>query len=286
MTKPIKIIVKGTDHCGDDAPTVEDLLTQIQDFVFVLREVEGAIADDNKEQIVWRVTNASKNSPLTFEVTPYPINHAMNIDNRAEQVVAATGIGFRKLSETGERPKFFTDQVMSRAEKVFSRVTNGLASTVVDFSEYEEVPNFEITPNAARKSIQRIKEVTRPTSGAHRELGSVEGHITKVELDGYNRPIVWLRSRLDGQTIKCVSKDGGLDRIGHFEVAEVLRGMRVRIHGLLHYKSFENIATIDVEGVHVFEVDDNLPNFDKIVAPNFTGGVESSAYLEALRDDG
>lgn len=286
MAKPIKITVKGTDNRGDDAPTVGDLLDQIQDFVFVLREVEGAIAEDNRGEIVWRVTNAMRNSPLTFEITPYPRNFAMNIDNRAEEVVSATARGLKELSDTGERPMYFSDQVLDRAEKVFTRNTNGLASTVVDFSEYADAPKLEVTPEVARQSLARILEVKEPAPIAHRELGSLEGLIAKVELDGHGRPLVWLRSRLDGQIVKCVSSAKGLDRIGHFEVAEVLRGLRVRVHGILNYKGLEQIATINVEGVHVFEPDKDLPEPGSIVSPGFTRGVEASAYLEALRDDG
>ena len=101
MTKPIKITVSGTDHRGGDAPAVEDLLAQIKDFVYVLREVEDAVSDTGGE-IVWRVTDASKNSPLTIEVTPTPKQHAMNIDERVEKVVRATAMGFQKIAQTGE----------------------------------------------------------------------------------------------------------------------------------------------------------------------------------------
>jgi hypothetical protein len=261
-------------------------LAQIQDFVFVLREVEEAVSDGNATEIVWRVTNATKNSPLTFEVTPTPKRHAVNIDMRAEKVVQATAKGFQHLAQTGERPTYFTDQVVDRATKVYARVTNGLATTVVDFSDYDDAPNFSATPDRARDVARKLDAVKRPAPIAHRELGSLEGFITKVELDGFGRPLVWLKSRLDGQVVKCVSDAKGLDRIGHFEVSEVLNGLRVRVHGLLNYKDLEQIASIDVEGVHVFEADDKLPNHDEIVSPNFTNGVEAIEYLERLHSDG
>lgn len=286
MAKPIRIIVRGADNRGDDAPTVEDLLEQIQDFVAVLHSVESAVADDGKEEIVWRVTDATRNSPLTFEVTPYPKTHAMNIDRRAMEVVTATAKGLKQIATTGGRPMYFSDQAIDRAERVYARVTNGLAETNVDFSAYDAAPNLEVNRDSARSSISHIEEFRTPTPVAHREIGSLEGFVAKVELDGFQRPIVWLRSRLDGQIVKCVASDGGLDRIGHFEVMEVLKGKRVRVHGLLHYKSLEQIASIEVEGVHVFEADTELPDAASIVSPGFTKGVEPSAYLEALRQDG
>lgn len=286
MTKPIRITVSGTDHRGGGAPTVEDLLAQIQDFVFVLREVEDAVSGEGTDEIVWRVTNASKNSPLTFEVTPTPKRHAMNIDKRAEKVVLATARGFAQLAQTGERPAYFTDQVVDRAARVYARVTKGLATTVVDFSDYNDAPNLNATSESAMDVARKLDAVKRPAPIAHRELGSLEGFISKVELDGFGRPLVWLKSRLDGQLVKCVADDKGLDRIGHFEVSEVLKGLRVRVHGLINYKDLELIASIDVEGVHVFEPDENLPDHNKIVFPNFTKGIEASEYLERLHSDG
>lgn len=286
MAKPIKITVSGTDHRGGDAPTVEDLLAQIQDFVFVLREVEDAVSDGNQSEIVWRVTNATKNSPLTFEVTPTSKKHAMNIDSRVQKVVQATAKGFQHFAQTGERPAYFTDQVVDRATKVYARVTNGLAATIVDFGEYEDAPKFHATPDRARDVAKKLEAFKHSRPIAHREIGSLEGYINKVELDGFGRPLVWLKSRLDGQVVKCVSDAKGLDRIGHFEVSEVLKGLRVQVHGLIYYKDIEQISHIEVEGVHVFEEDANLPDHTKIVSPNFTNGLEASEYLARLHSDG
>ncbi len=55
---------------------------------------------------------------------------------------------------------------------------------------------------------------------------------------------------------------------------------------MMNYKDLEQIANIEVDGVHVFEPDKELPDMDAIVSPGFTGGIEASAYLEALREDG
>lgn len=131
-----------------------------------------------------------------------------------------------------------------------------------------------------------IAEIKKPAPIAHKELGSIEGFITGIEIDGFNRPIIRLRSRLDGQEVKCVSNGHGLDRIGHIEVGEVLKGLRVRVYGLLNYKDLEQILSMEVERVHVFEPDSELPEPDSIVSPNFTEGKEAVAYLETLRTDG
>lgn len=286
MVSPIKITVRGTDRDGEDAPTVEDLLAQIQDFVAILSGVEDAISLGEKREIVWRVTNASKNSPLSFEITPFPIEHAMNIDRRATQVVISATRGVKEIAETGFQPLHFSTQLMSRVEKVFNRVTNGLADTVIDVSGYDKSLTVDITRTFAQNGIDAILSTRPKGSIPHQEIGSLEGTITRVELDGFGRPIIWLRARLDGQVVKCVAQGGALDRIGHYEIAEVLQGMRVSVYGLISYKDYEEFGGVEVEEVRVFAPDDELPSHNDIVSPGFTKGLEASEYLEAIRNNG
>lgn len=286
MANPIKITIQGKANFGIDAPTVEDLLSQIQDFVALLRGVEEAVSDGKDGEIEWRVTDVTKNSPLTFEVTPFPRSHAMNVDKRAQEVVAATANGVSALARGKERPLYFSDALIGKVERVFDRVANGLSETVIDTSAYREVSQITITKASAPSALINLRQFRNPEPVSYRELGSVEGFITRVELDGYHRPIVWLRHRLDGQMIKCVSKGRGLDRIGHYEVAEVLKGLRVQVFGQIIYKDLEKIVSVDVDGLHLFGEDADLPKIEDIVAPGFTGGIEAVEYLRRLRENG
>tara|TARA_R110002096_G_scaffold80281_1_gene188177 strand:- start:649 stop:1539 length:891 start_codon:yes stop_codon:yes gene_type:complete len=286
LARPIKITITGNSSVGVDAPTVEDLLSQIQDFVAVLRGVEKAVADGHGEEIEWRITDVSKNSPLTFEVTPFPKRHAMNVEHRATEVISATSIGINALARGDDRPKYFSDKLIGKVEKVFNRVTNGLAETTIDVSAYKGVPQIRVTKASAPIALEKLRQFISPRPISYRELGSIEGFVTKVELDGYHRPIVWLRHRIDGQMVKCVSTEQGLNRIGHYEVAEVLKGLRIQVFGLIIYRDLEKISYIDVDAVHVFEEEKDLPGIGDIVAPNFTEGVEATEYLRRLREDG
>ena len=247
--------------------------------------MEDAVAHGQDGEIEWRVTDVSKNSPLTFEVTPFPRRHAMNVDNRAQEVVAATANGINALARGADRPMYFSDALIGRVEKVFNRVTNGLSETVIDASAYRDVPPISVNRASAPSALSKLHQLRNPEPISYRELGSVEGAIARVELDGHHRPIVWLRHRLDGQMVKCVSKDRGLDRIGHYEVAEVLKGLRVQVFGVINYKDLEKIASIEVDGVHVFGEDNDLPDIGDIVEPGFTGGIEAAEYLRRLRED-
>jgi hypothetical protein len=284
LAKPIRITVKGNGIDGEDAPTVEDLLYQIQDLVGVLKGVEEALSEDGKKEIVWRVTNVTRNSPIAFELTPYPKTFAMNIENRAQKVIASTAAGFQALINYGERPKYFSNELVARIEKVIERVTNGLSKTAVDFTNYG-AESIEIDKSNVDNQISSVKNFLTAKPVQHKELGTVEGSIIRVELDGFQRPVLWLKSRLDGQNIKCIAIGGALDRIGHYELAEVLSGLRIAVYGIINYKDVEEINSVDVESVHVFPEDNELPEADKIVSADFTKGVEAVSYLEAMRRD-
>lgn len=285
VANPIKITIKGSDRFGVDAPIVEDLLAQLQDFVAVLKGVEEAISDDSGAEIDWRVTDATKNSPLTFEVTPFPRRHAMNIDKRAAEVVTITADGIRLL-ESGAKPQlYFSNALLAKAQKLFERVANGLDTTLVDLSAYDNTPPLQIDKNHALEFVHNLQKLKQAQPIKYRELGSIEGTVTRVELDGYGRPIIWLRARIDGQDVKCVAKGHALDRIGHYQVSDVLNGLRVLVYGLLHYKDLEKIRDVEVEDLHVFGPDSDLPDYGDIIAPGFTGGLEAGEYLRQLRED-
>ena len=192
MAQPIEITITGNDTDGEDAPTVEDLLSQIQDFVFILHGVERAVAEDGREELVWRVTNATTNSPITFEVTPFPKTHGMNIDRRAATVVRETAKGLVQISECPDRPHHFTDDVIEKAERINNRIFNGLSETNIDFTKYDDLEPIRVTQGIAKRTIDHIARFREPAPKKYRELGSIEGFIARVE----NRR-VWSATRLD-----------------------------------------------------------------------------------------
>lgn len=283
MASPIRIIVKGVSNHGDDAPTVEDLLSQIQDHVEILQEVEGSIANDR--QLIWRVTDVSKNSPITFEITPYSIDYGVNIENRASTVVKAAAQGLSNFVNGNERPIHFTNKVLKKFERLSKRLTGGLSGTKVDFSNYEDAPDFDINELQARKTLSKILTFQKPDSKPHRELGSIEGYIKTIGRDGYGRPVVNIITRLDKTEVKCISSASGLHKIGHLEVGKVIQGLRVRFHGMLFYKSPAILDYIDVERTELFDSDAKLPKLFDLVDPNFTDGEDSVKYIKRMRAD-
>lgn len=285
MAEPIKIIVKGSGADGNDAPTVDDLLLQIQDFAAILKSMDTAISGKNSSAIVWRVTDVTKNSPLAFELTPFPVDPQMNIDNRAGEVAVATAEALSIVQTKAERPPFFDDKALNRVEKLFSRVANGLDETIVDFGKYLEAEPVVLVKREAAKTVQRIAAIKKPKDLPYRELGSVEGTIIRIERDGLGRSIVWLKTRLDGQEVKCVAGGNAANRIGHVEIERVWEGLRVRITGVLDYKGLGRLSEVTADNVQFFEPDDKLPSVDDILDSGFASGFESVKYLKHIRGE-
>ena len=283
MADPIKITIKGFSTDGNDAPTVDDLLLQIQDFAAILKSVDGAISGNGEQNIVWRVTDVKKNSPLAFELTPYPVNPQMNIDDRAHDVVIATSDALMIVQAKTVRPKYASDKVLNRVEKLFNRVANGLDETVIDFGKYRVEKPVTLARQGADKTVERIHEIKKPKYLPYRELGSVEGLITRIERDGMGRSIVWIKTRLDGENVKCVAAGHAANKIGHVEVEKVWEGLRVRITGILTYKGLGMLDEVSADNVQFFESDETLPNLDDILDEKFAEGMESVAYLKEIR---
>ena len=226
-----------------DAPTVEDLLAQISDWNSILRGVEEAIADDGASEIEWRVTGASKNSPLAFELTAFPRRHGMNIERRTKQVKEQISSGLSALRLKSERPSYFTEPVLEKAEKLFERVTNGLSLTMIDFGD--NLPIIEITPPDARITARNITAVRKPKDKPYREIGSIEGTLQRVERDGYGRPLLYVKLRVSGETIKCVAKGSVQSEVEHHEIADIWKNKRVRVFGTIYYKALGQIMQIE-----------------------------------------
>jgi hypothetical protein len=113
MSDPIRFTIRAK-NAETDAPTVEDLLAQIGDWNSILRGVEQALAEDGASEIEWRVTGASKNSPLAFELTAFPRWHGMNIERRTKQVKEGIFAGLSTLRSRPERPSYFTEPVLEK----------------------------------------------------------------------------------------------------------------------------------------------------------------------------
>jgi hypothetical protein len=281
MTRTIKLSIRARGVT--DSPTVEDLLDQIRDYFAILEGVEEALAEDGRRAIDWRVTGASKSSPLTIEATPFPKDLAVNIERRSEIVASHTALGLVALKGGIERPSYFTDRVLQRAQKMFERVTNGLDETIIDHGV--GLPALDITPAVARAAAANTRSVLTPKAKPYKELGSIEGNAQRIERDGFGRRILWVRYRLTGESIKCLVSGEAERQLEHHQIKDVWRYRRIQIYGMLHYRGLGDLREVEAIRVRFLRDRNELPTADDILDPNFTDGMRSEDYLARLRDD-
>ena len=281
MSDPIRFTIRA-QNAETDAPTVEDLLAQIGDWNSILRGVEEAIAEDGASEIEWRVTGANKNSPLAFEFTAFPRRHGMNIERRTKQVKEGISAGLSVLRSKPERPSYFTEPVLEKAERLFERVTNGLSLTKIEFGD--DLPSIEITPSEAKLAAKNILAVRKPKEKPYREIGSLEGALQRVERDGYGRPLLYVKLRVSGETVKCIARGSAQSEVEHHEIADIWKNKRVRVFGTIYYKALGQITQVESDAVQFLRPREELPGANDIIDENFTGGLKSEEYLERLRN--
>jgi hypothetical protein len=283
MARTIKLRIRARGVT--DSPTVEDLLDQIRDYFEILSGVEEAVAEDGRRAIDWRVIKATTNTPIEIELAAFPKDFGINIDHRVDVVTKQTAIGLYALQTRGDRPDYFTDGVLTRAERLFDRVTNGLDQTIIDYGP--GLPPLDLTPAIARRAIANTRAAITPKARPYKELGSIEGHIQKIERDGFGRRVVWIRERLTGETVKCLVSGEAERELEYHQFKDVWQFRRVRVYGTLYYKGLGILKDVEAIRVRFMPLNnDELPTVDDILDKDFTGGLTSEEYLARLRDGG
>ncbi|MBY8822215.1 hypothetical protein [Sphingomonas colocasiae] len=285
MVKPVTITIRGPEDGRADAPSVDDLLGQIRDLVDVLRGVERATEANGKNELEWRVTDARMNSPISLELTPFGHGPADAILARIDRVERTTANGFRALRAGHAQPPFFNNETLGKARKMHARVLNGLTDTLLAFDVTVEAAPVVIDAPAARKVERAIEVATAAESAPYREFGSVEGYVTKPELDGHGRAILRFRARLGGAEVKAYASGDAFHQVEALRLSDVWHGVRVRVYGVIHYKSLGVIEVINATGMEVLDRDP-LPGLDDIIDPNFSSGLTTEEFLRELRHDG
>jgi hypothetical protein len=280
MSRTVKLSIKARGET--DSPRVDDFIDQVRDYFEILDGVEQALAEDGANAIVWRIVRATTNSPIALEARAYPLNFAVNIDRRVEHVVREAATGMYQLRSSRERPSHFTDKVLTRAERLFERVTNGLETTIVEFGD--DLPKLEITPSVAREATDNIRSVLHPPERPYKEQGSVEGTARTIDRDGWGHLVLWIREQLTGENVKCLVTGDAEAVIGDHQIRDVWRNRRVQIYGMLHYKGLGKLGHIDATRVRFLRDRTDLPDVDDIVDTNFTDGLSSEDYLARVRD--
>ncbi|MGC8468847.1 MAG: hypothetical protein ACP5NI_02970 [Acetobacteraceae bacterium] len=281
--EPVRLTIEGAGQAGDNAPAVDDLLGQVSDYVEILKGVEKARGDDRENQIVWRVTNAERRNPITFELTPTPINPAVFINDRAADIERITREGLVALGNGEIRPAFFTDETLAKAKRLHARVKNGLANTVIEAPDVDAEPII-IDAAVADKVERSFEALKAAQSVPYRELGSIEGFVSRAELDGFGRAVLRFWARTNGAEIKAIATGEAFKQLEEMRLSDVWQGVRVRVYGTINYKSLGVIDGLRATGIEVLD-GAHLPGITDIVDPTFTGGLSAEEFLAEQRRD-
>src|SRR5260370_5351908 len=205
----------------------------------------------------------------------------MNIERRTKQVKEEISAGLSALRSKPERPSYFTEPVLEKAERLFERVTNGLSLTRIEFGD--DLPTIEITPPGAKLAARNITAVRKPKEKPYREIGSVEGTLQRVERDGYGRPLLYVKLRVSGETIKCIARGSAQGEVEHHEISDIWKNKRVRVFGTIYYKALGQIIQVESDAAQFLPPREEFPRASEIIDENFTGCLESEEYLESVR---
>jgi hypothetical protein len=281
MGKRITLSIEASG--AETAPTVDDLVAQLGDYYDLLGIVERTIAVDGTQAVQWRIVHASRVNPLSLTLEAFARQFAVNVDERVELVVDHTNQGLRRLRDAPERPPYFNDEAVRKAEGIFERVTNGLALTRIEVAG-EDAPALALQPSVARVAAKNALTVLAPVERPYKEIGSVEGYFESVSLDGYGRRILHIKHRLTGDEVKCIVAGDAARELALREIGDVWRKRRISVFGTIHFKAPGRISQVEASAVRFLRSRNELPDIDDIIDPDFTGGVKSEEYLAKLRD--
>lgn len=280
MSRKITLRIKARGE--SNSPTVDDLLDQIRDYFEILKGVEEAVAEDGTQKLEWRIVGATTNSPINLEAAAFAKEFAVNIDHRADIVTRRVAFGLRQLQSMGERPPYFTNRVLLRAEKFFERVTNGLEQTTVDHGP--DLPTLDLTVAGARLAVSNTRSILSPQNRPYQEQGSIEGFTHSIDRDGWGRYLLFIHQRLTGERIKCVLSGEAITELETKRVADVWRARRVQVYGRLHFRALGQLTHADAIRVKFLRDRRDLPDVDDILDENFTGGLATEEFLTRLRN--
>ena len=198
-----------------------------------------------------------------------------------EQVERVAMEGMRAIKTGEQRPRYFTDDVIKKARAIHARVTNGLSDTTIGFDVSISDEPIVIDRDVARKVDLAHKVALAQVPLPYRELGSIEGYVSKAELDGFGRAILRFRSRLDGVEIKAVATGRAFHQLESLRLSDVWHGVRVRVYGTISYRGLGDIEGLAATGIELLD-QTQLPTLDDILDDKFTGGLRAEDYLAEL----
>ncbi len=278
MKRKVSITIEASpEHPG--ILTVQDALLQALDFFNML-------TDEAMPNVVWNLTLASTNSPLTVEGEPVDLRTQAGAFTAVEQRVAIVERNFERVASGLNFDETFPREKLENARKFLKRTTNGIGATIAKFSDVAK-------PITIREPVARryFEEVEKPALSLHsylfartarHERGSIEGRIVEIGTD-YDVPAILLTESKSGRQIWCrIDASSELELAENMKAGDAWGHRRARVRGVLHFDESGKVLRV-VDGAVAF-IEPRSVNADEIVDRSFTEGYTVAEYLDRLRE--
>ncbi|MDX2103326.1 MAG: hypothetical protein SF002_12400 [Alphaproteobacteria bacterium] len=275
-----KITVQAPADCPD-VLDIRDAMQQVLDFFDLLT------GDEDRDNLVWNLTFATKNSP--FHAEAEAVSTTPGVDVRAvatarimeaSEYMAALGRGETPHRQLGQRRQ-------KAAKKFFRRNTAGIGKTIITFDN-PKVADVVVTPTIAAVALDTAARDERPefdylpAARQRTEHGSVEGILVDVGAD-YNQPAIRIIERKTGNEIVCRVDQSLIDKITRvMDFRDVWERRRVRLRGKILFNQQGVIIRVHV--ISIMPITPRKMTIRDIEDKDFTEGLEITDYIEKLRE--
>jgi hypothetical protein len=261
MARPIYLQLSAPDNRF--RPSV--LLAAMRAFWAMLQDVDAAASRDPRGTVDWKITAINTGSPLVAAFEGESV--LPNVDNSAvirEQLIR----GLKHLSETGERPVYYSDSTLINAKKLAAQ-RRYLSEVKVYSDEEQAIVQSELTAR-----------VDSLTSTRYESVGAVVGSLDSITVHNGYEFRVW--NEVNGRAVRCRFP---LDEELLNRVKDYL-GKRVMVYGDLKANAQGEATVVQVEGFEPYSSDVELPTIEEMsgLVDDITGGLSLADYMKELRN--
>lgn len=260
---------------------VADAMRQVLDIIEIV-DAAASVEASGDVRVVWRLRNASTNSPFTVEAEGWSTDPGVVVGQLAARAAERTKEAFAALLRKEAPPSWMGLTELKAAKRVFERNLNGIGQTDLHIARD---PIF-IVPSLAATAVSAIEHVLfeikqHATNLSRTEFGSIEGEIVAAATYYYS-PSIIVRERLSGHRVTCVLSSEAAQQIGpEHSLADIWSGQRVLISGALHFDADGNLAKIEAESL--VQVQTRDVDLADIRALDITGGLSTSEFVRLIR---
>ena len=248
---------------GKDGVPASLLVAQLRGFLRALVQLDIQMSEDQRQTTRWVVVKASYNSPLTMTLASRPRRGRVANPDVTREFVR----GVKALTQNSEEPANFTPGIMQTTKKLIEKAQKGGASlTIFDPDGVKVKPGVRAVKNINKLLIRK----------GYNEYTSIEGTLGTINVHNKLEFIVYDLLTDRGTTCKFSRE--------RYDEARNALGERVAITGMATFNREDQPTTIDVEGIHVFVRQVDLPKFSTGEEINISGCLDSVEFIRRGRD--